>query len=29
LMDSGRELARDLAVDAWFTGDHTHFGRIA
>jgi hypothetical protein len=28
-MNRGRELARELAVDAWFTCDHTHFGRFA
>jgi hypothetical protein len=28
-INSGRELARQLAVDAWFTCDHTHFGRVA
>jgi hypothetical protein len=26
---SGRELARTLVVDAWFTCDHTHVVRIA
>jgi hypothetical protein len=27
--ESGRQLARRLAVDGWFTSDHTHFLRIA
>jgi hypothetical protein len=27
--ETGRQLARRLAVDAWFTSDHTHFLRIA
>jgi hypothetical protein len=26
---TGRQLARGLAVDGWFTCDHTHFMRIA
>jgi hypothetical protein len=26
---AGRQLARGLAVDGWFTSDHTHFLRIA
>ena len=24
-----RELARERAVDGWYTGDHTHFLRVA
>jgi hypothetical protein len=28
-LDTGRELARERAVDGWFTCDHTHFLRIA
>jgi hypothetical protein len=28
-METGRELARELLVDGWFTCDHTHFVRIA
>jgi hypothetical protein len=27
--NSGRQLARELAVDAWFTCDHTHVVRLA
>jgi hypothetical protein len=27
--NSGRQLARELAVDAWFTFDHTHVVRLA
>lgn len=27
--ETGRQLARRLAVDGWFTSDHTHFLRIA
>ena len=27
--ESGRQLARRLAVDGWFTCDHTHVMRIA
>jgi hypothetical protein len=27
--ETGRQLARRLAVDGWFTCDHTHFVRIA
>jgi hypothetical protein len=27
--NSGRQLARELAVDAWFTCDHTHVVRVA
>jgi hypothetical protein len=28
-METGRQLARELLVDGWFTCDHTHFVRIA
>jgi hypothetical protein len=28
-METGRQLARGLAVDGWFTCDHTYFLRIA
>jgi hypothetical protein len=28
-MERVRELARMLAVDGWYTCDHTHFARIA
>jgi hypothetical protein len=28
-METGRQLARELAVDGWFTCDHTHVVRIA
>ena len=28
-MEMGRQLARELAVDGWFTCDHTHVVRIA
>jgi len=28
-LETGRQLARRLAVDGWFTSDHTHFLRIA
>jgi hypothetical protein len=28
-LDKVRELARGLAVDAWFTCDHTHYARVA
>ena len=28
-MERVRELARVLAVDGWYTCDHTHFARIA
>jgi len=28
-MQKVRELARGLAVDGWYTADHTHFARIA
>ena len=28
-MERVRELARALAVDGWYTCDHTHFARIA
>ena len=28
-METVRELARALAVDGWYTCDHTHFARIA
>jgi hypothetical protein len=28
-MDAGRELARALAVDGWFTCDQTHYLRLA
>jgi len=27
--ETGRQLARRLAVDSWFTADHTHFLPIA
>ena len=27
--EAGRQLARRLGVDGWFTCDHTHFMRIA
>jgi hypothetical protein len=28
-MEKVRELAEELAVDGWYTCDHTHFARIA
>jgi hypothetical protein len=28
-MDTVRELARELAVDGWYTADHTHWVRVA
>ena len=28
-MERVRDLARALAVDGWYTSDHTHFARIA
>ncbi len=28
-IEAGRQLARELGVDGWFTCDHTHFVRIA
>jgi hypothetical protein len=28
-MERVGELARDLAVDGWYTCDHTHFGRVS
>lgn len=28
-METGRQFARELAVDGWFTCDHTHVVRIA
>lgn len=28
-IEAGRQLARQLTVDGWFTSDHTHFARIA
>jgi len=28
-IDAGRLLARGLAVDGWFSCDHTHYVRIA
>jgi hypothetical protein len=28
-LETGRQLARELSVDGWFTCDHTHVLRIA